>query len=87
MSQAPKRTPAMGFIMAAVLIDMISIGLMVPVLPHIVGTFTHYAFDAFNLARLEAGVFAWNPASARVLGFNYDTGERYLSVDGFLPQN
>jgi len=23
---------------------------------------------------------------ARVLGFNYDTGERYLSVDGFLPQ-
>jgi cysteine synthase len=22
---------------------------------------------------------------ARVLGFNYDTGERYLSVDGFLP--
>ncbi|CAM3709190.1 cysteine synthase A [Roseateles saccharophilus] len=26
------------------------------------------------------------PASARVLGFNYDTGERYLSVEGFLPQ-
>jgi cysteine synthase A len=25
------------------------------------------------------------PASAKVLGFNYDTGERYLSVDGFLP--
>ena len=25
-------------------------------------------------------------ASARVLCFNYDTGERYLSVDGFLPQ-
>jgi cysteine synthase len=25
------------------------------------------------------------PATARVLGFNYDTGERYLSVDGFLP--
>ena len=24
-------------------------------------------------------------ANARVLGFNYDTGERYLSVDGFLP--
>jgi cysteine synthase A len=22
---------------------------------------------------------------ARVLGFNYDTGERYLSIDGFLP--
>ncbi|MDM0031375.1 cysteine synthase A [Variovorax sp. J22P271] len=25
------------------------------------------------------------PADAVVLGFNYDTGERYLSVDGFLP--
>ena len=25
------------------------------------------------------------PAAARVLGFNYDTGERYLSVEGFLP--
>ena len=24
--------------------------------------------------------------NAVVLGFNYDTGERYLSVDGFLPQ-
>ncbi|WP_198968956.1 cysteine synthase A [Xylophilus sp. ASV27] len=25
------------------------------------------------------------PAHAVVLGFNYDTGERYLSVEGFLP--
>jgi cysteine synthase len=25
------------------------------------------------------------PANATVLGFNYDTGERYLSVEGFLP--
>jgi len=25
------------------------------------------------------------PPGARVLGFNYDTGERYLSVPGFLP--
>ena len=25
------------------------------------------------------------PVDAVVLGFNYDTGERYLSVDGFLP--
>jgi cysteine synthase A len=24
-------------------------------------------------------------AGARILGFNYDTGERYLSIDGFLP--
>jgi cysteine synthase A len=26
------------------------------------------------------------PAGSRVLGFNYDTGERYLSVEGYLPQ-
>ena len=25
------------------------------------------------------------PDGARVLGFNYDTGERYLSIEGFLP--
>ena len=25
------------------------------------------------------------PAGATVLGFNYDTGERYLSVPDFLP--
>ena len=25
------------------------------------------------------------PHGSRVLGFNYDTGERYLSVEGFLP--
>lgn len=25
------------------------------------------------------------PKGAKVLGFNYDTGERYLSIEGFLP--
>ena len=25
------------------------------------------------------------PKGSRILGFNYDTGERYLSVEGFLP--
>ena len=24
------------------------------------------------------------PAGSRVLGFNYDTGERYLSIEGLL---
>ena len=24
-------------------------------------------------------------SGSRALGFNYDTGERYLSVEGFLP--
>ncbi len=32
-----------------------------------------------------AGKLAELPAGARVLGFNYDTGERYLTVEGFLP--
>ncbi|MEG3180482.1 cysteine synthase A [Sphingomonas sp. LT1P40] len=27
------------------------------------------------------------PAASRVLGFNYDTGERYLSVPDFLPES
>lgn len=26
------------------------------------------------------------PNNPQVLGFNYDTGERYLSIDGFLPE-
>jgi len=26
------------------------------------------------------------PGNVRVLGFNYDTGERYLSVPDFLPE-
>jgi DHA1 family tetracycline resistance protein-like MFS transporter len=34
------RQPAMAFIMVTVLIDMIAIGLIIPVLPHLVGTFT-----------------------------------------------
>ena len=28
---------------------------------------TEYGFETFDVCRLEAGVFAWNPASARVL--------------------
>ena len=27
------------------------------------------------------------PAGTRILGFNYDTGERYLSVPDFLPES
>jgi DHA1 family tetracycline resistance protein-like MFS transporter len=37
---APERAAAMPFIMVAVLIDMVSIGLIIPVLPALVGTFT-----------------------------------------------
>lgn len=31
------------------------------------GALTEYAFANFDLARLEAAVYEWNPASARVL--------------------
>ena len=37
---APRRSAAMPFIMITVLIDMVSIGLIVPVLPALVGSFT-----------------------------------------------
>jgi [ribosomal protein S5]-alanine N-acetyltransferase len=32
-----------------------------------VGAVTEYAFQYFDVCRLEAGVFEWNPASMRVL--------------------
>ena len=32
-----------------------------------VGAVSQYAFESFDLCRLEAGVFEWNPASMRVL--------------------
>ena len=38
---APGRRPAMRFIMLTVLIDMMAIGLIIPVLPPLVGTFTN----------------------------------------------
>ena len=44
-----------------------------------------------RLAHLYGGTLLVEPvallgAGARVLGFNYDTGERYLSVPDFLPE-
>jgi ribosomal-protein-alanine N-acetyltransferase len=33
----------------------------------VLGAFTEYAFAHFDLCRLEAAVFEWNPASMRVL--------------------
>jgi DHA1 family tetracycline resistance protein-like MFS transporter len=49
-SAAPgkQRIPAMAFILLTVLIDMVAIGLIVPVLPALVGTFTS---SAAQLAR------------------------------------
>ena len=43
---------------------------------------TEYAFEHFDICRLEAGVFDWNPASARVLekaGYTLE-GRARLSV-------
>jgi len=85
MSDAQKRTPAMGFILAAVLIDMISIGLMVPVLPHIVGTFTHSNDEqtsAFLMVTMAFGIA--NFFGSPVLGALSDRyGRRPVLLIGF----
>jgi DHA1 family tetracycline resistance protein-like MFS transporter len=75
----------MGFIMAAVLIDMISIGLMVPVLPHIVGTFTgsnDEQTSAFLMVSLAFGVA--NFIGSPILGALSDRyGRRPVLLIGF----
>ncbi|MCE4553527.1 TCR/Tet family MFS transporter [Pelomonas cellulosilytica] len=85
MSANSPRAPAMGFIMAAVLIDMISIGLMVPVLPHIVGTFTSgndEQTSAFLMVTLAFGVA--NFIGSPVLGALSDRfGRRPVLLIGF----
>jgi [ribosomal protein S5]-alanine N-acetyltransferase len=44
------------------------------------GSFLSYVWDTFPVARLQASVFAWNPASARVLEKNG------FSLEGTLRQ-
>ena len=47
----------------------------------------------FNLGQISSGAalaavaqkLPELPAGSRILCFNYDTGERYLSVEGYLP--
>ena len=79
------RRPAMPVILVTVLIDMISIGLMVPVLPHLVGQFTHsndqqtLAFLAVTLAFGSA-----NFVSSPILGALSDRfGRRPVLLLGF----
>jgi MFS transporter, DHA1 family, tetracycline resistance protein len=79
------RAASMRFILVAVLIDMISIGLMVPVLPHIVGTFTTsndeqtQAFLAVTLAFGVANFFG-----SPILGALSDRyGRRPVLLIGF----
>jgi len=82
---AGPRKAAMPFILVAVLIDMISIGLMLPVLPHIVGQFTHSNDEqtlAFLAVTLTFGIA--NFVSAPILGALSDRfGRRPLLLLGF----
>jgi MFS transporter, DHA1 family, tetracycline resistance protein len=79
------REAAMPFILVAVLIDMISIGLMVPVLPHIVGRFTHSNDEqtlGFLAVTLTFGVA--NFVSSPILGALSDRfGLRPVLLVGF----
>ncbi len=76
----------MSFILVAVLIDMIAIGIMVPVLPHLVGTFTASNDEqalAFLAVALAFGIA--NFLSAPVLGALSDRyGRRPVLLLGFL---
>ena len=85
MTEAPASRASMPFILIAVLIDMISIGLMVPVLPHIVGVFTRsndeqtLAFMAVTLAFGVANFFG-----SPILGALSDRfGRRPVLLIGF----
>ena len=75
----------MRFIMIAVLIDMMSIGLMIPVLPHLVGQFTHSQGD--QASWFGAMMFAYGIANffgAPILGALSDRfGRRPVLLLGF----
>lgn len=48
-----------------------------------VGALSRFAFEELGLARLQAGVFEWNPASARVLEKNGYVREAVLKKSVF----
>ncbi|WP_343640107.1 MFS transporter [Roseateles sp.] len=79
------RKAAMSFILIAVLIDMVSIGLIIPVLPPLVGTFTHGETE-HTLAQL-AVAFAFGLANffgSPILGGLSDRfGRRKVMLIGF----
>ncbi len=85
MEPAPGRPAAMRFIMIAVLIDMMSIGLMIPVLPHLVGQFTQSPSE--QTIGFMAVAFAFGIANffgAPILGALSDRfGRRPVLLIGF----
>ncbi len=87
MAMAPGagRSAAMRFIMVAVLIDMISIGLMIPVLPHLVGQFTQsHAEQAFWFGAVSFAFGIANFFGSPILGALSDRfGRRPVLLIGF----
>jgi MFS transporter, DHA1 family, tetracycline resistance protein len=79
------RTAAMPFIMLTVLIDMIAIGIMIPVLPALIGSFTNSQADqAFWLGVVSLTFSTANFISSPVLGALSDNyGRRPLLLLGF----
>jgi DHA1 family tetracycline resistance protein-like MFS transporter len=79
------RSAAMRFIMIAVLIDMISIGLMIPVLPHLVGQFTQSQADqAFWFGAVSFAFGIANFFGSPILGALSDRfGRRPVLLIGF----
>lgn len=84
-ASAGGRPAAMRFIMVAVLIDMMSIGLMIPVLPHLVGRFTQSPADqAFWFGAVSFAFGIANFFGAPILGALSDRyGRRPVLLIGF----
>lgn len=81
-----RREAAMPFILVTVLIDMVSIGLMVPVLPHIVGSFTASNDEQALAFLIVSAAFAIaNFLGSPVLGALSDRhGRRPVLLIGFM---
>lgn len=79
------RPAAMRFIMIAVLIDMMAIGLMIPVLPHLVGLFTQSKSDqAFWFGAVSFSFGIANFFGSPILGALSDRfGRRPVLLIGF----
>jgi DHA1 family tetracycline resistance protein-like MFS transporter len=80
-----KRTAALPFILVTVLIDMVSIGLIIPVLPALVGTFTGSQADqAFWFGAVAFAFAIANFIGAPILGALSDRyGRRPVLLIGF----